>query len=173
MGTFQNIKMKVAAASLFAIAISQDDTEKSRGPIQRLSTLNRFAMEWLDDAFGEDHNRNVHWAAKFTRNSERMRTRFQQCGRDSKPELRKKRSADDNLVKIDTTNPVKAIKQITTGMRKFAFRYLQDCKKQPKTLADRFKKWNGLLKMRYEHHNRVKNSKTDQNIKIIILRPND
>ena len=109
----------------------------------------------MQTTFGFASKRALHWVNKFSRNTERMRTRYNLCGRNGSASSRKRRQTGD-IGRIDRDSPVKALKQITTGYRKFAEKFLQDCKRQPETQADRARKWFDVLKLRYEQH-RAKN----------------
>lgn len=151
--------MKLFAVTMIAIAAGENDDKRipPKGPLQRLEQLERFAKEWLATSFGFDSNKAEHWSAKFQRNTARMEQRFQQCGHDESANSdRKRRSFDENM-RIDFSNPIKSLKQITTGYRKWAERYLDDCKNQPKTQSERARKWNVILKQRFEDH-KLKNT---------------
>lgn len=72
-------------------------------PIQRLDSLERFAKEWLSTAFGFASKKTQHWSDKFTRNTERMRKRWEICGRDSEaPEgiLMKKKRQEHTFIQV-------------------------------------------------------------------------
>merc|ERR1712080_330495 len=126
-------------------------------PLDRLDQLERFAKEWLATGFGMNHNKAIHWSGKFDRNTQRMRDRFEHCGSNpgSNRKRREAKKGGNNglgFARLDTANPVKALKQITTGYRKWAERFLQDCKVQPERQAERSRKWNVVLRQRYEDH---------------------
>ena len=101
------------------------------------------------------------WIGKFANNAERMARNFnrgnQRCGfydEDQLPhggpeedaEERKRRSLDD-VDRYDRENPDVGIKQLTTGYRKWAQRYLSACsgQKQYQHQVNRMNKWNSLL----------------------------
>ena len=99
---------------------------------------------------------------------------------ETETDRRRRRQADQKDSRIDWNSPVRALKQINTGKfafrkrlvesilskililnpgyRKWAIRFLQDCPKQPETQAERAKKWNLILKKRYDiHRSKAKN----------------
>ena len=86
-------------------------------PIQRLDSLERFAKEWLSTAFGFASKRTQHWSDKFTRNTERMRKRWEICGRDSE-------APEGILIK----KPPRAhfYKSVSSGFQEFPFQQLFD-----------------------------------------------
>ena len=94
---------------------------------------------------------------KFRTNAERMERNFnrgnQRCGYYDEDNLphggpeRKRREADDDVFRYDREDPAKGTKQITTGFRKWAERYLAACSGQKtyKHQVNRMNKWNDKL----------------------------
>ena len=149
--------MKIFAATLIAAATADDKKVPPKHPLQRLATLQRFAYEWCDDNLNP--KQAAHWTKKFENNTERFRARFDLCpfydeslehGGPAGSE-RKRRSFDDGLCdedgicRYDKLNPIVGIKQITTGFRKWAQRYIADCKLQPGRQVDRANYWFNKL----------------------------
>jgi len=144
--------MKFFATTLFALAASADEKKvPPRHPLQRLTKLNSFAAEWVNDNLSVKQATN--WVGKFERNSDRMATRFSLCGfyddesEHGGPE-RKRRTAtgeEGDLIRYDTANPMRGIQQITRGFTKWAERYIVGCGLQPATQVDRMAKWYGLM----------------------------
>jgi len=151
--TFIRAKMKLLPI-IIAVTAAQDDKRiPPKHPLIRLNQLERFALEWLDAQFGKGHQKAEHWSGKFQRNTQRMRHRFETCGADQKSRKRREASKKGSPIsRLDKNNPVKALKQITTGYRKWAERFLKPCPKQPATQAERSRKWNVVLRQRYEDH---------------------
>merc|ERR1712115_127060 len=147
-------KMKLSFA-LLAVAAADDKKVPPRHPLQRLNRLTEFSHEILDDWFSFVPSKAA-WKRKFTRNAERMKTNFergnQRCGFYDEdqlphgPEERKRRS-DDEFDRYNREDPSEGIKQITTGYRKWAERYLSQCsgQKQYQHQINRMNKWNSIL----------------------------
>jgi len=147
--------MKTIAA-LITIAAA-DKKVPPRHPLQRLAKLNSFANEWLNDNM--DAKVAAHWGPKFDRNTARFERRFELCGFYDENQLPhggpsgdRKRRADETTdvldglePKYDKENPMKGLLQITNGFRKWAERYIEDCKLQPGKQADRAAKWRQTL----------------------------
>merc|ERR1712187_324885 len=161
-------KMKTFAVALVAAA-SADKKVPPRHPLQRLNRLNEFAAEWCNDNLTEKQAAN--WVGKFQNNVERFESRFERCGYYDENNLphggpqRKRRDADDLVdacedadspfCRYDKNNPVRGLKQITNGFRKWAERYLANdkdgkaCKLQPDRQVARANKWNAKLGAMY------------------------
>jgi hypothetical protein len=161
--------MKVSAIILATVANGQEKKVPPRHPAQRLKRLQQFSEEWMNDnlPFLPSHDA---WVAKFKTNAARMTKAFERptCGYydpenmphggpDPYPEkrpnggARNRRSDDDEeetyeegmLVRYDKNNPLTGIKQITTGYRKWAERYINECWGQRKSQFQikRMNKW--------------------------------
>ena len=160
--------MKTFAVALVAAA-SADKKVPPRHPLQRLARLNEFAVEWCNDNLTAKQAAN--WARKFDNNVDRFEMRFERCGFYDENQLphggpqRKRRDADDlvencedaqnPLCRYDKSNPLRGIKQITNGFRKWAERYLandkdgKSCKRQPERQVDRANSWFQRLSAKY------------------------
>merc|ERR1739847_215377 len=160
--TYKKEKMKTFAL-LAVAAMAEDKKVPPRHPLQRLNKLNKFAVEWCNDNLTEKQAAN--WSNKFNNNVDRFELRFERCGFYDDQLLphggpaRKRRTTqgDDEdeegfLIRYDQNNPVKGIKQITSGFRKWAERYLANdkdgkiCKNQPDRQVSRANAWNEKLK---------------------------
>jgi len=153
--------------ALLAIAASAQEEDKKvppRHPLQRLNKLRMFAKEWCDANLTVKQANN--WKNKFDKNIDRFEARWERCGfydesqlphGGPKPQRKRRDDEDDSVdedgitIKYDKNNPVRGIKQITSGFRKWAERYLADtkdgkkCKNQPQTQVNRANKWNAML----------------------------
>ena len=153
--------MKTAVA-LFALAAADEKKVPPRHPLQRLTKLNKFANEWLNDNLSAKEAAN--WGPKFDRNTARFEKRFELCpfydenqlphgGPAPSAEARKRRDAvDENDLDFERYNkndPMIGIKQITSGFRKWAQRYIADCKLQPGRQVERAQKWFVILGKKY------------------------
>jgi len=149
--------MKFSAAILATVALAEEKKVPPRHPLQRLNKLTQFSEEILSDWFGFLPSQQK-WIEKFARNAGRMEQNFnrgnQRCGFYDEnqlphggPEARKRRDVDDEDLRYDKTNPSVGIKQITTGFRKWAERYISQCNGQRKYSyqVNRMNKWNGKL----------------------------
>ena len=152
-------KMKLSVA-LIAVAAAEDKKVPPRHPLQRLNRLTEFSAEILDDWFGFVPSVDA-WKAKFARNAERMERNFnrgnQRCGfydADLLPHggPERKRRSDDDEIRYNREDPSDGIKQITTGYRKWAERYLSQCSGQRlyQYQVDRMNKWNAILQAKLE-----------------------
>merc|ERR1712046_402450 len=127
--------MKTFAVALVAAA-SADKKAPPRHPLQRLARLNEFAVEWCNDNLTAKQAAN--WSGKFDNNVARFEARFERCG-----------YYDENNL------PLRGIKQITNGFRKWAERYLANdkdgkfCKKQPARQVARANAWFQALSNKY------------------------
>merc|ERR1711937_12604 len=153
-------EMKIAAF-LAVAAHAQDDDRKvpPRHPLQRLERLVEFTDELLTDWYGWLPSQEA-WKEKFARNAERMRTNFergnQRCGFYDETQLphggpdlagdRKRRDLDI-LDRYDREDPSVGTKQLTTGFRKWAERFLSACSGQRnyQYQVNRMNKWNSVL----------------------------
>ena len=153
--------MKFSAAVLATVAVAQDGDRKvpPRHPIQRLNRLVEFSAELLNDWYSFLPSQ-ASWVGKFERNAERMERNFergnQRCGFYDENQLphggpseRRKREIDADSIwdRYDREDPSVGTKQITTGFRKWAERYLSECSGQKNFnyQVNRMNKWNGLL----------------------------
>ena len=153
--------MKFSAAVLATVAVAQDGDRKvpPRHPIQRLNRLVEFSAELLNDWYSFLPSQSS-WIGKFERNAERMERNFergnQRCGFYDENQLphggpseRRKREIDADSIwdRYDREDPSVGTKQITTGFRKWAERYLSECSGQRNYnyQVNRMNKWNGLL----------------------------
>lgn len=169
--------MKVSAIILATVANGQEKKVPPRHPEQRLNRLNQFSAEWLNDNLPNLPSKDS-WIAKFETNASRMLNAFNrpECGfYDSgllphggpdpnpglKPNLaprRARRSDDDEedyeegmLVRYNKNQPMTGIKQITTGYRKWAERYINECygQRKYKFQVNRMKAWFQILGQHY------------------------
>ena len=131
--------MKFSPALLFAVAAASDDKKvPPRHPLQRLNRLNEFTEEMLNAWFEFLPSKDA-WVAKFAANGERMANNFQRgkqrCGFYDEEQLphggpeRKRRDTDD-VDRYNREDPVEGVRQLTTGYRKWAERYLSQCSGQ-------------------------------------------
>ena len=149
--------MKTFALALIATASAEDKKVPPRHPLDRLEKLRQFSQEWVNDNLSARQAEN--WGPKFNRNVARFRRRFEQCPFYDEDQLphggprpeRKRREDDDTcenfpeFCRYDKSNPVRGLKQITTGFRKWAQRYVAECKVQPGRQVDRANLWFGKL----------------------------
>ena len=153
--------MKISPAVLVAVATAQDGDRKvpPRHPLQRLNRLVEFTEEIMNDWFSFLPSQQA-WITKFATNAERMERNFnrgnQRCGFYDENQLphggpseRRKREIDADSIwdRYDREDPSVGTKQITTGFRKWAERYLSECSGQKNFnyQVNRMNKWNGLL----------------------------
>merc|ERR1712157_426683 len=147
-------KMKFSPALLFAVAAADDKKVPPRHPLQRLARLTEFSAEILNDWYGFLPSKDA-WIQKFANNAERMERNFnrgnQRCGFYDENQLphggpeRKRREVDEE--RYNREDPVEGTKQITTGFRKWAERYISQCsgQRQYQHQVNRMNKWNSLL----------------------------
>ena len=148
--------MKTFALALVAAASAEDKKVPPRHPLQRLAKLKYFSHEWIDDNLTAKQAQN--WKPKLTRNVARFERRFELCGfydenllphgGPAPPVQRKRRDDEDNICetvpefcRYDKNNIIRGWKQITTGFRKWAERYVSTCKVQPGRQVERANKW--------------------------------
>ena len=150
--------MKFSPALLFAVAAADDKKVPPRHPLQRLNKLVEFSEEILNEWYTFLPSKDS-WVAKFAANAERMERNFnrgnQRCGYyDESSEHggpaaaeRKRREANSDLDRYNREDPVEGTKQITTGFRKWAERYISQCsgQRQYQHQINRMAKWNNLL----------------------------
>ena len=133
--------MKFSACVLATVALAQDGDRKvpPRHPVQRLNRLVEFSHELLGDWFTWLPSQNA-WKDKFANNADRMQRNFergnQRCGFYDENQLphggpneRRKREIDADSIwdRYDREDPSVGTKQITTGFRKWADRYIGGC----------------------------------------------
>ena len=148
--------MKFSPALLLAVASADDKKVPPRHPLQRLERLTEFSEELLDDWYAWLPSKDK-WVEKFKNNAERMKKNFkrgnQRCGYYDEdnlphggPEDRKRRDLDD-FDRYDREDPCIGTRQITTGFRKWAERYLAACSGQKtyKHQVKRMNLWNEKL----------------------------
>ena len=159
--------MKFSAALLFAVAAAEDKKVPPRHPLQRLERLNEFSTEILTNWFSFlPRDRTERWIEKFSDNAARMSRNFQRgeqrCGFYDEDQLphggpeRKRRDDDNNAWdRYNREDPSIGIKQITTGYRKWAQRYISQCagQKNNKYIVNRMNKWNGVLQAKLAEFN--------------------
>ena len=154
---------------LFIAAAAAEKKVPPRHPLQRIARLAEFAEEIMNDWFGflpttED------WINRFQKNAARMAINFQRdeqrCGHYDENQLphggpaddadeRKRRDAGDQpWDRYNREDPAIGIKQITTGYRKWADRYLSQCGGQRKNawIKNRMNKWNNKLQAKLAEH---------------------
>merc|ERR1712156_121835 len=153
----KNYKMKFSPALLFAVAVADDKKVPPRHPLQRLNRLTEFTEEMLTQWFNFLPSQQA-WIEKFANNAERMERNFnrgnQRCGFYDADQLphggpaeRKRRDLGDDVDRYDREHPEVGIRQLTTGYRKWAERYLAACsgQRQYQHQINRMNKWNDLL----------------------------
>ena len=155
--------MKFSPALLLAVASADDKKVPPRHPLQRLTRLTEFSAELLNDWYSWLPSKDA-WVAKFANNAERMERNFnrgnQRCGHYDENQLphggpaERKRRADDDVFRYDREDPAVGTKQITTGFRKWAERYISACHGQRVYLhqVNRMNKWNALLQAHLENN---------------------
>ena len=148
--------MKLSLA-LIATATAEEKKVPPRHPLQRLERLVEFSHEILDEWFDFLPSQQ-NWKNKFANNAQRMERNFnrgnQRCGfydadqlPHGGPEGDRKRRADDEDFRYNREDPCQGAKQITTGFRKWAERYLSQCsgQKNEQYQIRRMNKWHGKL----------------------------
>ena len=148
--------MKFSPALLFAIAAADDKKVPPRHPLQRLNRLTEFTEEMLNQWFTWLPSKDA-WIQKFANNAERMERNFnrgnQRCGFYDENQLphggpeRKRRALDDDVDRYNREDPTVGVKQLTTGYRKWAERYIANCggQKNHQHQIKRMAKWNAAL----------------------------
>merc|ERR1712156_440592 len=155
----KNQKMKFSAAVLATVALGQEKKVPPRHPLQRLNRLVEFSHELMGQWYGFLPSQQS-WIAKFATNAGRMERNFergnQRCGFYDENQLphggpseRRKREIDADSIwdRYDREDPSVGTKQITTGFRKWAERYLSECsgQKNYNYQVNRMNKWNTKL----------------------------
>merc|ERR1712176_715274 len=157
----KNYSLLVAA--VIAQAPTDDRKVPPRHPLNRLKRLVQFGQEWVEDNIPNIASvRQGKWQQKWENNAQRMRDAFDRCGGYDKDNEaghgappRSKRETDSakyelefQLERYARGVPMLGIKQITTGFRKWAERYLINCRGQQRYnhQAVRMSKWLGLLR---------------------------
>jgi hypothetical protein len=158
---------------LAAVAFAAEKSVPPRHPLQRLARLTEFSEEAILQHWGIaglSMNKQARWINKFATNAGRMEKNFergnQKCGyydensEHGGPEetgeweegdeawgSRKRRAVEFDVERYDRDDPCKGFKQITTGYRKWAERYLAACSGQKNHMyqANRMTKWNDLI----------------------------
>merc|ERR1712147_113046 len=150
-----NNKMKFSPALLFAVAAADDKKVPPRHPLQRLNRLTEFTEQILNDWFTFLPSKD-RWVAKFAANAGRMKRNFeragQRCGFYDEEQMphggpeRKRRELDD-VDRYNREEPTEGVRQLTTGFRKWAERYLSACsgQKNYQHQVNRMNKWNNIL----------------------------
>ena len=147
--------MKIIPALLLTLASADDKKVPPRHPLQRLERLNEFTEELLTTWFDFLPSQEA-WIRKFRVNGERMAKNFQrgeqQCGHYDENQLphggpARKRRDEESIERYNREDPVKGVKQLTTGYRKWAERYLSQCsgQKNHRHQIKRMNKWNEKL----------------------------
>ncbi|CAG5078706.1 Oidioi.mRNA.OKI2018_I69.PAR.g9063.t1.cds [Oikopleura dioica] len=145
----------------FGFAAAQEEEGRKvppRHPLQRLNRLTQFSEEILTQWFSGLASQE-RWIAKFATNAGRMEKNFlrgeQRCGfyDPSLPHGGPEPEEEDEL-RYDRTDPRIGIKQITTGYRKWAQRYMAACsgQKNYQYQVNRMNRWNSILQ---DHLNRI------------------
>ena len=147
--------MKISQVLLLTIASADNKKVPPRHPLQRLTRLTEFTNEMLSTWFDFLPSQQA-WIKKFAKNAERMERNFnrgnQRCGFYDEEQLphggpeRKRRDLDD-VDRYNREDPAIGMKQLTTGYRKWAERYLSACsgQKNYQYQVNRMNKWNALL----------------------------
>ena len=130
--------MKISAAVFVAAASATEKKVPPRHPLQRLNRLVEFSEEILTDWF-EFLPSQQSWINKFARNAGRMERNFKRgnlrCGFYDDGQLphggpRERRDVDE--IRYNRNNPKEGVKQLITGFRKWAERYISECSGQKK-----------------------------------------
>merc|ERR1712128_377797 len=129
----QKNKMKLTPAVLFAVAAAEEKKVPPQHPLQRLNKLVTFSTELLNEQF-TFWKRKDKFISKFSNASERNE---QKCGYYDANNLphggpngdRKRRELED-VERYNREDPWEGTKQITTGFRKWAERYIAGCNGQ-------------------------------------------
>ena len=144
--------MKLIFISLFVANFAEEKKVPPRHPLQRLNRLNEFAEEWLSDNLRE--KQAERWRPKFGRLSEKFERKYNENECDPWEELLGMKTTND--LRYDRDNPQRAIKQITTGFRKWSEKYICKwtimndnkvclCKSESDKWSNRLNKWLEIL----------------------------
>ena len=145
--------MKLSVAVLVASASATEKKVPPRHPLQRLNRLVQFTEEILTDYFSFLPSQEA-WINKFATNAGRMERNFergnQRCGFYDEEQLphggpRDRRDVDE--IRYNREDPKVGVKQLTTGFRKWAERYISQCsgQKNSQFQVKRMEKWNNAL----------------------------
>ena len=152
--------MKLSTIVFAVAAAAEDKKVPPRHPLQRLEKMTILSTRVLNDWFWWLPSKDL-WINKFTNNARRMKHNFergeQRCGYYDEEQLphggpkRKRRSDDELDFERLSKDPRLAIKQITTGYRKWAERYLSQCSGQRRYQhqVKRMNKWNDALQAHF------------------------
>jgi len=103
---------------------------KPRHPKKRMNTLIRFSQEILDENFGF-WSRQATFKNNFRRIGQKMLNSFDRCGSydGDAPDPDDSDNSDQTRTddRYNKSDPCKASKQLTTGYRKWAEKYLVNC----------------------------------------------
>ena len=172
--------MKLSTAVLVTLASAEEKKVPPRHPLQRLAKLTEFSAEILDQWYDFLPSKES-WKAKFATNAARMESNFkrgnQRCGfydadlpnggpaevviaepaeaeNAESADVRKRREADVAMDRYNREDPVEGTKQITTGFRKWAERYISQCSGQRlnQHQTKRMIKWNQKLQDHLANH---------------------
>ena len=152
--------MKLSVAVLVAAASATEKKVPPRHPLQRLKRLVEFTEELLNHHYSFLPSKN-RWIAKFANNATRMKRNFmrgnQRCGYYHENQLphggpRERRDVDE--IRYNTADPWTGTKQLTTGFRKWAERYISECSGQKnfQHQVNRMNKWNAALQGHLQQH---------------------
>lgn len=148
--------MKVFASTLICLTIAAERPNHGENfhPLQRLNTLVAFSQELMDNWY-DFLPSQTQWKRKFVTNAARMQRSFargeQRCGVFD-PEYKphgtpgRKRRAEE-VIRYNMLDARVGTKEITTGFRKWAERYIADCsgQKNHQYQINRMNKWNEIL----------------------------
>ena len=154
--------MKLLVAVVIAAASATEKKVPPRHPLQRLNRLVEFTEEILTDWF-EFLPSQLAWKNKFATNADRMERNFkrgnQRCGFYDEEQLphggpRERRDVDE--IRYNREDPKEGVKQLTTGFRKWAERYISQCsgQKNSQFQVNRMEKWNSVLQLHLENQER-------------------
>jgi len=150
--------MKLSVAVVVAAVSATEKKVPPRHPVQRLNRLVEFTEEILTDWFDFLPSQQA-WINKFATNADRMERNFergnQRCGFYDETQLphggpRERRDVDE--IRYNRENPKEGVKQLTTGFRKWAERYISQCSGQKnfQFQVRRMEKWNNALQKHLE-----------------------
>ena len=158
--------MKLSVAVLVAAASATEKKVPPRHPLQRLERLVQFTNELLTTHFSFLPSKD-RWIEKVAKNAARMERNFkrgnQRCGFYDETQLphggpRDRRDVDE--IRYNRADPTIGTKQLTTGFRKWAERYISACSGQ-KTYqfqVNRMVVWNYKLQGHWRSY-KLKNNK--------------
>merc|ERR1711972_4770 len=158
--------MKLLSLTLLSFAAAEEKKVPPKHPLQRLNTLENFAIDWLNTYLLNKQARN--WGNKIARNTQRYKWRFERCGFFDASKIHggpKRRSADDSDDILDdlrlSNEPNLALRQIFTGYRKWAERYIANdkdgkkCKFQPEKQQIRSQDWHDKISALYSDNQKL------------------